>query len=134
MFETAVLVLVRGNEVLLQLRDDKPTIYQPNCWTIPGGSLKKGEPPYQALRREIKEETGYRCRAPKLLKTISYTRVDTGEKGRWHVFVEKYNGEPIYCFEGQKMEFKDLSELDELELIADLPKGLVAQAVREYQQ
>ena len=32
--------------------------YRPHAWSLPGGYLKSGEHPREALEREIKEESG----------------------------------------------------------------------------
>lgn len=36
-------------------------------WTMPGGGLEAGEDPEDAVRREVREETGYRSRVDGLL-------------------------------------------------------------------
>lgn len=36
-------------------------------WTLPGGGLEAGEDPEHAVRREVREETGYRVRVDGLL-------------------------------------------------------------------
>lgn len=36
----------------------KMTGPEPDCWDLPGGGLQPGEPIIQALKREIREETG----------------------------------------------------------------------------
>ncbi len=37
------------------------------AWTMPGGGLEAGEDPEHAVRREVREETGYRVRVDGLL-------------------------------------------------------------------
>jgi 8-oxo-dGTP pyrophosphatase MutT (NUDIX family) len=51
----AILVLEDGRYVL-QLRDDKPEIWYPAHWGCFGGACEPGEPPLEALRRELREE------------------------------------------------------------------------------
>ena len=51
-------------EVLLQLRDNKPSIPYPNCWGTFGGQIEEGELPEAAIMREIEEELGYRPNRP----------------------------------------------------------------------
>ena len=36
-------------------------------WTLPGGGLEPGEAPEVAVRREVREETGYRAQVDELL-------------------------------------------------------------------
>ena len=44
------------NQLLLQLRDEKKGIVYPGCWGLIGGTLSKGENPYDGIKREIREE------------------------------------------------------------------------------
>lgn len=37
------------------------------AWTMPGGGLEPGEDPEHAVRREVREETGYRVQVERLL-------------------------------------------------------------------
>ena len=43
--------------------------YRPHAWSLPGGYLKSGEHPREALEREIKEESGFIVSVDESLKT-----------------------------------------------------------------
>ncbi len=43
-------------KILLQLRDDRPDLLYPNCWTTLGGGVEEGETFDEAIRRELMEE------------------------------------------------------------------------------
>jgi len=53
---TSILFVNSHNQIILCLRDDKPTIQYPNCWDILGGNVEQDETPKQSIIREIKEE------------------------------------------------------------------------------
>jgi len=69
--EVALGILYQGNDLLLQLRDDIPTILYPGCWAIFGGHLEIGESPLQAVKREIWEEIGFQMGDPVYFQTYS---------------------------------------------------------------
>ncbi|MDX2140360.1 MAG: NUDIX hydrolase [Chloroflexota bacterium] len=51
-----VILYSDDGRVLLQQRDDKPTIPYPGCWTFFGGALEAGETADEAIQRELMEE------------------------------------------------------------------------------
>lgn len=57
-----VILVDREGRVLLQLRDDDPSIMFPNHWGITGGAGNPGETPEAVARREVAEETGIQLR------------------------------------------------------------------------
>ena len=54
----AIIITDPTGRVLLNLRDERPDLPFPNCWTLPGGRVEAGETPEEAARRELEEETG----------------------------------------------------------------------------
>ena len=59
MREVAVILPIRDNKILLQLRDDKKGIDYPGLWGFFGGSIESGETPLQGAKRELLEEISY---------------------------------------------------------------------------
>ncbi|MFD5824657.1 NUDIX domain-containing protein [Lentzea sp. NPDC060358] len=55
---TNIVMVNSAGQVLLYLRDDKPTIAFPNTWCLPGGYVEPGEQPHECITREIEEEMG----------------------------------------------------------------------------
>jgi A/G-specific adenine glycosylase len=71
--EAAVGVIVEGGRVFIQKRPENGLL--PNLWEFPGGKVRPGETPEQAVVREIGEETGLAVRPTEKLALIrhSYT-------------------------------------------------------------
>ncbi len=57
--EVVVILPYVGGKVLMQLRDFNPDILYPGKWGFFGGSIEEGELPYEAAKRELREEIGY---------------------------------------------------------------------------
>ncbi|NCN06559.1 MAG: NUDIX domain-containing protein [Candidatus Pacebacteria bacterium] len=58
------IIFNHKNEVLLFKH-----VYRSHSWSLPGGYMKSGEHPREALEREIKEESGLVVSVDKQLKT-----------------------------------------------------------------
>lgn len=67
-FTVGVLAIVLKNRRILLLRHS----YHHYSWGLPGGLLKRGENPNEAIVREIEEEIGIKVRVEKLLKITNY--------------------------------------------------------------
>ncbi|AXE85932.1 RNA pyrophosphohydrolase [Streptomyces sp. Go-475] len=68
----AYAVCVRDGQILLARSpapDGTPE------WVVPGGGMEHGEDPYDTVRREVEEETGYRIEVTGLLGVDSSHRV-----------------------------------------------------------
>lgn len=105
-----IIVVRKDFAVLMQHRDNKPTIFYPDYWCYPAGDVEEGESFEAAARRELEEETGYKASEVFELVDEIYTRTD-GEKVNRHIFWTLYDDlQPIKCFEGQEMRFVKESE------------------------
>jgi 8-oxo-dGTP diphosphatase len=75
----AYAICRRGDEVLLVRASSQTTIE--GAWFLPGGGLRFGESPDDAVLRELHEETGLTGRAPRLASATSdlHARRDGGQ-------------------------------------------------------
>lgn len=115
-----VILVDAAGRILMQLRDDIPTIVDPGCWVVPGGLVDPGESPEAGARRELLEETGYL--AGRLVE--AYERVLQRTEGfaeRQIYFVGRYDGvQVVTCHEGQALRFEDRAALVSLKTSPDL--------------
>lgn len=107
------LMLINGDRVLMQLRDNKPEIFAPGVWAIPGGRVDTGEKPEDAVIREFLEETDYKA-VPDYFNTYEYDFIDGSPLTAF--YYAKYDGSgKINCNEEQKMEFLSLKDIESLD-------------------
>ena len=119
MAELTVLCLIEdGNRLLLQNRVK-------NDWkgyTFPGGHVEQGESFVDAVKREMKEETGLDILNPRLVGIKQFPRKDGKyEEGRYIVLLfkaDRFVGEVVSSEEGE-MEWIDRNRLDEIETVED---------------
>ena len=100
-----IVVVRKDGAVLMQHRDNKPSIFYPDYWCYPAGTVVKGEDFKEAAIRELKEETDYTPKGVYPLVNEVYTRSD-GQKVNRHIFWTIYDClQPIKCNEGAEMRF-----------------------------
>jgi 8-oxo-dGTP diphosphatase len=105
----AGVILHRDGRVLLQHRDDIPTIIWPGAWAIFGGHVEAGESPEQAARREMQEELGLHLEGP--LELVFHGEDDVRER---YIYAAPLPVDPatLVLAEGQGMALLSREELD----------------------
>ena len=101
-FAGAVVVAPDGR-ILCQLRDDKPGIICPGCWSCsPGGHVEAGEVPAAAVVRELYEEFEVRVHGLRPLTTITESEGELA--GTYHAFTGRLAVpiQNVKCHEGAR--------------------------------
>lgn len=62
-----LIINTKTSQFLAIARNPEKKLYVPESWDIPGGRLKVGEEPIDALSRELEEEIGYQLPAVPIL-------------------------------------------------------------------
>lgn len=100
------VVKAPDGRILSQLRDDKPGISCPGCWSsTPGGHVNNNEHPRDAIVRELQEE--FEARVINLMELTVVTEFEHDIRGVYHVFTADLDM-PVHevrCHEGQRVEF-----------------------------
>lgn len=134
MIRVAAGILVRERHVLICRRRKGDPF--PLKWEFPGGKLREGESPSEALARELEEELGIRV-APGNLRSLETIRhlYPSGPEVELHFFrVRAFEGEPANLTFGEIawVPERDLGHYDFLEadrpLVARIAAGGVPSA------
>jgi 8-oxo-dGTP diphosphatase len=117
--ELTVLCLIQdGDKILLQNRVKKDW----KGYTLPGGHVEPGESFVDAVKREMKEETGLDIINPRLTG-IKQFPIDNGRYVVILFKAEQFTGEVVSSEEGQ-MEWIDYGHLSEIDAVDDLDELL----------
>jgi 8-oxo-dGTP pyrophosphatase MutT (NUDIX family) len=97
---TAILVCNKVGHVLLQKRDNLPTIEEPGKWDVWGGHCEVGETPEVGA---VREELGIEIADPQVLTFLMTRSVDGREECVWAYVVEADGTPPVH--EGERAEW-----------------------------
>ena len=109
---TSIIFHNSRHEVLLVLRDDKPSIVCPNMWDLPGGHVESDETPAECIVREMLEEIEVNVEGCALFKVYEFS--DRTE----HVFIKsaEFDVESMVLHEGQMLRWFSREEAEMTEL------------------
>ena len=102
-------VIVKNNALLLLKRNNEPAKGE---WWFPGGRIKKGESLGEALKREVREETGLEISEYKLINVYS------------RVFPERHDITIVYLCKCKESKITLNNEHSEYALFKDTLAGL----------
>ena len=100
---TAVLVFNAFGRVLLQKRDDIPTIQEPGKWDVWGGHCEAGETFEACTIRELREEIGLEITDPRALKFLMRRSLDGREEFVFAYLFDADDTPPVY--EGERADW-----------------------------
>jgi ADP-ribose pyrophosphatase YjhB (NUDIX family) len=98
-------------------------------WTLPGGWADVNESPAEAVVREVQEETGFVCRAVKLLGVLDREKQRHHPPFPYHVYklffhCEIIGGAPQANLESSELGFFKMDQLPELSLGRTRPEQI----------
>lgn len=119
----AVILENDKKEILLYLRDNKPTIPFPHHWDLFGGYIEEGETPEQALVREVKEELDYNLEDYKFFKKYECLEGDAHPNIKY-VYIGKIDKsiKDIKLQVGEKLQFISREEIPNVKFANILKK------------
>jgi 8-oxo-dGTP diphosphatase len=113
-------------EILLYLRDNKPTIPFPHHWDLFGGYVEKGETLEQALIREVKEELDCNLTEYKFFKKYECLKGDVHQNIKY-VYIGKVDKsiKELKLSEGEELKFFSREEIPNIKFANILKKIVV---------
>jgi len=85
-------VVKKGNSIILVKRTHEPG---KGFWSIPGGLVELGEPVKDAVKREVKEETGLKVEIDKLIDVIDNIIYDRSRRLKFHYVLIDFLAHPV---------------------------------------
>jgi len=110
MVVTAGVIIQEGKVLITQRKEDSP---RGLLWEFPGGKIKQGEEPRDALQRELKEELGIEVRVETILETVFHTYPDCSiVLLAYYCRIEKGTPRPLGCRDLQWVSLEELEGFD----------------------
>lgn len=128
----AFVGLIYNNSVCLAKRhtvDNGQKVPFGGYWSLFGGSIEKGESPFFAAHRELKEESSIEIP----LNQLKYCKTLRGENETLHIYFAEMDQliNPILDFEHTEFGWFDINEIDSFPYLID--ENIVF-AIKKYQK
>lgn len=120
--DSVVIVVTNKNKILL-IKRSKTDEWMPLHWSFPGGHIEKGETPFKAAKRELKEETN-------LDGKVYYAGIRKTKNGKMYIYkCEEYTGDVKLNYEHSDETWVSYNEIEELQDKTPFIKEIVATAL-----
>jgi 8-oxo-dGTP diphosphatase len=108
-------VVVREGRALIIKRAHEP---RKGEWSLPGGHVDLGESLFDAVRREVKEETGLEVHPGPIIETFDRVHRDPDGRIRYHFVIvdfvcEAPKGDPVAGDDAEAVAWAAVTELDD---------------------
>ena len=122
--DSVVVVVIDDKNKILLLQRSKTDQWKPLHWSFPGGHVQKGEAPYKAARRELKEET-------QLDGKIKYCGIRKTKTGKMFIYrCDDIKGKVERNYEHCDDMWIEYKDLDDLKNKAPYVKEIIATALQ----
>lgn len=85
-------VVKKGNSIVLVKRTHEPG---KGFWSIPGGLVELGESVRDAVKREVREETGLEVKIDKLINVVDNIVYDRSKRLKFHYILVDFLVHPV---------------------------------------
>jgi ADP-ribose pyrophosphatase YjhB (NUDIX family) len=114
-------IILRGREILLVKRGGEPGLGK---WSAPGGSMEIGETLQEALKREVREETGLEIEVGKLASVSDLIVKQDNDIAFHYVLIDYYatvvSGNLIAATDALDCRWVSLDEIRKYDVTASL--------------
>lgn len=124
LFVGAVCAIVRRGDRVLAMRRARTKDAAPGVWEAISGRLEPGEPPIEAARREVLEESGLQVRVDERPLEAHVTERAGVPMLIVYYVAEWIAGEPVLSEEHDEVRWADADEFAALTTIAPLAKAV----------
>lgn len=126
-FYSGIILLTNDKKIILQRRDKKKSIDNPNKLSVFGGRSEGKETPIQCAVRELKEETTLDVKATSLIpiKELSYPLGDSKWMLCTYYLFEGVDVNSITLNEGQFIEIWNINEVVENKKLTNFPRLVI---------
>ena len=127
-------IIIDQDRLVLVCRDKEPS---KGRWTFPGGAVELGEALEDAVRREVREETGLEVDLGRVAAVVDHVERDEAGAVRYHYVIVDYYARPVEGVLRPGSDVSDarwvgLAELDGLEMTekaGELARGLLQTSI-----